>query len=249
METKTVLAVGAGIGLGILIALIAFISIQITQTIPHEIKAAECTADPSQSVIILPEPDYTGLSVEEAIANRRSVRNYTEEKLSLEELSQILWAAQGITDESGKRTAPSAGALYPIELYVVPNKVEGVRCGIYHYVPEEHKLALFMEGNFTDAVYSAALGQEHVRDAAAVIVFTAVHERTALKYGDSADRYIAMEAGHISENILLESTSLGLGSVPVGAFDQEGFDGLLGINGTGESVLYLNCIGKTTEQT
>jgi len=244
METKSVLQIGIGIALGLLVAVIAFTSLQIIPTSPYEIKAAECTIDPSQSVIELPPPDYTGLSVESAIADRRSLRSYTEEEITLEELSQILWAAQGITDESGKRTAPSAGALYPIELYVVPNRVSNVDCGVYHYVPDEHKLVLHQEGNFTEAVYHTALAQEHVKDAAVVIIFTAVRERTASKYGDSADKYIAMEAGHISENILLESVSLGLGAVPVGAFDQNGLDELLGITGSGESALYLNCIGK-----
>ena len=244
MENRTVLAAGAGIALGIIVSLMAFIAVQTVPRTAYEIEAVECTADPDQSVIMLPEPAYRGMSVEEAIAERRSVRSYTDEEITLNELSQILWAAQGITDEGGKRAAPSAGALYPIELYVVPNRVENISCGIYHYVPEEHKLVLSREGNFTEAVYSAALGQEHVRDSAAVIIFTSVRERTASRYGDAAERYIAMEAGHISENILLESVSLGLGAVPVGAFDREGLDGLLGINGTGESSLYLNCVGR-----
>ncbi|NYZ61042.1 SagB/ThcOx family dehydrogenase [Candidatus Micrarchaeota archaeon] len=195
--------------------------------------------------MVLPPPNYTGLSVEEAIAERRSVREYSNEGISLQELSQILWAAQGITDEGGKRAAPSAGALYPIELYIVPSRIEGLSCGIYHYVPSGHKLVLFKEGNFSEGVYHASNGQQHVRDAAAVIIFTAVRERTAQKYGESADTLIAMEAGHISENILLQSVSLDLGAVPVGGFDQGALDQLLGINGTGESSLYLNCIGGT----
>ncbi len=235
---------GLGISLGLLIAAIAFVLIHFVPGVSYEIEAVECSVDPSLSIIELPEPNYTGLSVEEAIAERRSVRSYSDEELSLEELSQILWAAQGITDESGKRAAPSAGALYPIELYVVPNKLEGATCGIYHYVPERHKLVLFREGNFTEGIYTAAFRQEAVRDAAVVIIFTAVRERTAAKYGEMADTFIAIEAGHISENILLESVSLGLGAVPIGGFEKERLDELLGIGG-GESSIYLNCIGKT----
>jgi len=243
-----VLHVGAGIVLGILIAVIAFVSIQIIPK-TYSVEAAECSLDPKQSVIVLPEPDYTGLSVEEAITGRRSVRDFSDEEMTLGEISQILWAAQGITGENGKRAAPSAGALYPIELYVVPNKLEGVDCGIYHYVPEEHKLVLFREGNFTESVYTAALSQEAVKDAAVVIVFTGIRERVAVKYGAVADTYIAMEAGHISENILLESVSLGLGAVPLGGFDKYALEELLGMKDTEESVLYLNCIGKPTEKT
>jgi len=209
-----------------------------------EVKAANCSTDLSQSEIILPQPQYKGLSVEEAISKRRSVRDFGDQPLTKQELSQLLWAGQGITDPNGARAAPSAGGLYPIELYVVPNRVEGIGCGIYHYVPQGHKLVLFKEGNFSDAVYRAGLSQNALKDAAAVIVFSAVRERTAKKYGDTSDRFIAIEAGHISENILLESVSLGLGAVPIGGFDQTGMDKAIGINGTGESAIYLNAIGK-----
>ncbi len=210
----------------------------------YEIRAANCTIAPEQSVIMLPAPNLTGVSVEEAIGRRRSVRDFDGSPISQAELSQILWAAQGISGEGGKRSAPSAGALYPIELYVVPNRIEGISCGIYHYVPQEHKLVLHEEGNFTDAVFRSALSQHAVRDAAAVLIFTSVRERTASKYGDAADRYIAMEAGHISQNVLLESVSLGLGAVPIGAFDAEAMDRLLAINGSGESAVYINALGR-----
>lgn len=242
---REVFAIAFGIVLGVLATLAAFFLVQMTPGPSYEIRAVNCTFDPTQSEMVLPPPNYTGLSVEEAIAERRSVREYSNEGISLQELSQILWAAQGITDEGGKRAAPSAGALYPIELYIVPSRIEGLSCGIYHYVPSGHKLVLFKEGNFSEGVYHASNGQQHVRDAAAVIIFTAVRERTAQKYGESADTLIAMEAGHISENILLQSVSLDLGAVPVGGFDQGALDQLLGINGTGESSLYLNCIGGT----
>jgi len=241
---REVFAIAFGIVLGVLVTLAALFSPQILPPPSYEISVSECSSDPSQSEIILPPPNHSGSTVEDAIAQRRSVREYSASPITLAELSQILWAAQGITGESGGRAAPSAGALYPIELYIVPSRIEGLSCGIYHYVPSGHKLVLFKEGNFTEGVYRAAGSQVHVRDAAAVIIFTAVRERTAQKYGESADTLIAMEAGHISENILLQSVSLGLGAVPVGGFDQRALDQLLGINGSGESSLYLNCIGR-----
>lgn len=209
----------------------------------EEVVGMECSSNPAQSGIILPEPDYSGISVEEAIKWRRSVREYNRENITLEEMSLLLWAGQGITSERGMRAAPSAGALYPVELYVVPNRVDGVYCGIYKYIPEEHKLVLVQEGGFRDEVAEAALGQECVRNAAAIIIMTSVRERTAVKYGERSDLYIAMEAGHISENILLEAVSLGLGAVPVGGFSTEEMDEVLGVK-EGERSLYLVAVGK-----
>ncbi len=209
----------------------------------EEVVGMECSSNPAQSEITLPEPGYSGIGLEEAIKERRSVREYTGENITLEELSMLLWSGQGITSDWGGRAAPSAGALYPIELYVVPNRVEGVYCGIYRYVPQEHKLVLVREGDFGEEVAAAALEQKWVRDAAAVIVMTAVRERTASKYGDASDRYIAMEAGHISENILLEATSLGLGAVPVGGFVPGEMDSVLGLE-DGENSLYITAVGK-----
>jgi SagB-type dehydrogenase family enzyme len=126
---------------------------------------------------------------------------------------------------------------------VVPNKVEGVDCGIYKYVPQGHKLVLVREGAFGEDMFDACMGQTCVRDAAVVIVMTAVRERTASKYGEAADTLIAMEAGHISENILLEAVSLGLGAVPVGGFEPAEVDSILGV-GEGESALYVAAVGK-----
>ncbi|MBD3398452.1 SagB/ThcOx family dehydrogenase [Candidatus Micrarchaeota archaeon] len=209
----------------------------------EEVVGVECSSNPAQSEINLPEPDYSGINVEEAIKGRRSVREYTRENITVEELSMLLWAGQGITSEWGGRAAPSAGALYPIELYVMPNKVAGGSCGIYRYIPDGHKLVLVREGDFREEVAAAALGQEWIKDAAVVIIMTSVRERTAGKYGDAADRYIAMEAGHISENILLEAVSLGLGAVPVGAIDGEAMDELLGAE-EGETAIYINAIGR-----
>ncbi|HNT60825.1 MAG TPA: SagB/ThcOx family dehydrogenase [Candidatus Bilamarchaeaceae archaeon] len=244
MEINTALAIGIGIGIGVLATLAAVFLPQFLPQAPHEIRAHPCASDPSESEITLPPPSHSGLSVEEAISSRRSVRSYSDSGITLSELSQLLWAAQGITGEGGLRSAPSAGALYPIDIYIYPNRVEGASCGIYRYVPDGHRLVLAREGDFSDALCQASFGQRPVCDAAAVFIFAAKRGRVAQKYGESSDAFIAMEAGHISQNVLLESVSLGLGAVPVGAFSRESVDRLLGINGGGESSIYINCVGR-----
>jgi SagB-type dehydrogenase family enzyme len=133
--------------------------------------------------------------------------------LSREEISQLLWAAQGITDPSGKRTAPSAGALYPLELYVATGD------GFHHYRPAEHVLRVVNESDLRPALHGAALQQSAVLDAPAVFVVTAVYSRTEAKYGaQRSPRYVHLEAGHAAQNILLQAVALGLGAVPIGAF-------------------------------
>ncbi|MFQ6050120.1 MAG: SagB/ThcOx family dehydrogenase [Candidatus Hydrothermarchaeota archaeon] len=165
-------------------------------------------------IIMLPEPRYTSnKSVEEAILERRSIREYSEKNLSLEEISQILWAAQGITYRpKGFRTAPSAGALYPMEIYVVTKE------GIYHYDPWTHSLEQKYAGDVRKNLSKAALDQEWVREAPVDIIITAVFERTKRKYGERGERYVYMEAGHVAQNIYLQCVSLNLGTTVVGAF-------------------------------
>lgn len=182
------------------------------------------TAAPAASVS-LPEPTLTGgLALEAAIARRRSVRTFTNEALTEAELGQLAWAGQGITDAiSGHRAAPSAGALYPIELYVVT--AEGVR----RYLPGEHAFELAPEGDRRAALQAASLNQESITDAPAVVVIAGVYARTAGKYGDRAERYVHMEAGCVAQNVLLEATSLGLGAVPIGAFEDAEVSRALGL--------------------
>nr|QNO52209.1 hypothetical protein LFOEMHHC_00035 [Methanosarcinales archaeon ANME-1 ERB6] len=169
--------------------------------------------------IKLPEPSYTGnTSVETALSKRRSIRDYSGENLTLDEVSQLLWAAQGITAPWGGRTAPSAGALYPLELYVVVGDVEGIDKGVYKYSREEHELEKVKEGDIRAELAEAAVGQECIRDAAIDIVFTAVYERTTRKYGERGIRYVHMEAGHAAQNVYLQAVSLDLGTVVIGAF-------------------------------
>nr|WP_048147924.1 SagB/ThcOx family dehydrogenase [Palaeococcus ferrophilus] len=191
--------------------------------------------------VSLPAPRTRGdMSVEEAIARRMSVREYRDEPLTLEELSQLLWAAQGITHD-GKRSAPSAGATYPFELYVVVGSVEGLSPGVYHYDPSEHSLSLVREGDFRGELQRAALNQEWVGKAAVDIVLVAFYERTTEYYGDRGVRYVHMEAGHIGENIYLQATALNLGTVAVGAFND---DEVAKIVGTEGRPLYIFPVGR-----
>jgi SagB-type dehydrogenase family enzyme len=170
----------------------------------------------------LPQPLLAGsVSVEEALLDRRSVREYSDKSLTLEEASQLLWAAQGVTADWGGRTAPSAGALYPLELYLAAVRIEGLAAGVYKYVPNGHALVVVRQGDVARELADAALGQGSVRDAAAVLAFTAVYERTTARYSERGIRYVHMEAGHAAQNVLLQSSALGLGCVVVGAFDDD----------------------------
>jgi SagB-type dehydrogenase family enzyme len=170
----------------------------------------------------LSQPRLAGsVSVEEALRDRRSVREYSDDSLSLEDVSQLLWAAQGVTADWGGRTAPSAGALYPLELYLASVRIEGLAAGVYRYVPNGHELVVVRQGDVARELADAALGQGSVGDAAAVLAFTAVYERTTAKYAERGMRYVHMEAGHAAQNALLQATALGLGCVVVGAFDDD----------------------------
>jgi len=163
--------------------------------------------------IALPAPRLEGeMSLEEAIANRRSVREFTDEPLSREEISQLLWAAQGFTDPRGLRSAPSAGALYPLELYVA------VADGAYHYLPQGHALQVVSEEDLRHDLWEAGLRQGALQQAPAIFVVAAVYQRTEAKYGERAERYVKLEAGHAAQNILLQAVALELGAVPIGAF-------------------------------
>lgn len=167
----------------------------------------------------LPEPQYTGkLSIEETLLKRRSVRDYKDDHVTLAEVSQLLWAAQGITAPGGFRTAPSAGALYPLEIYVVAGNVDDLPDGVYKYKPHRHELVRILEGDKRAELCSAALGQSCIKDGSAVIVFSAIYERTTGKYGERGVRYAHIETGHAVQNVYLQAVSLNLGTVVVGAF-------------------------------
>ncbi|MHC1611019.1 MAG: SagB/ThcOx family dehydrogenase [Candidatus Methanospirareceae archaeon] len=194
--------------------------------------------------IKLPEPKYdSNTSVEEALRERRSIRAYKDEALTLTEVSQLLWAAQGITDPRGFRTAPSAGALYPLEVYVVIGNVEGVTEGVYKYKPHEHELLKVRSGDVRDGLSVAALGQSFVGEGSIVIVFSAVYERTTQRYGDRGIRYVHMEAGHAAQNVYLQAVSLNLGTVVVGAFKDDEVRRILNMPDE-EHPLYIMPVGK-----
>jgi SagB-type dehydrogenase family enzyme len=176
-----------------------------------------------QNTIQLPSPNYkSNTSIEEALLNRRSVRDYNSEQLSLPEVSQILWSAQGITDTAeGLRTAPSAGALYPLEIYLIAANVKDLTAGIYKYIPQDHSLKKISEGDKRTEISNASLKQESISSSSAIVVITAIYERTSVKYGKRTERYVSMEVGHVGQNIYLQAVSLGLGTVMVGAFNDE----------------------------
>ncbi|MCX8108831.1 MAG: SagB/ThcOx family dehydrogenase [Verrucomicrobiae bacterium] len=178
------------------------------------------------------------MSVEEAIVSRRSIRSYSGVPLTDDELSQLLWAAQGITDtRRNYRAAPSAGATFPLETYVV------TQTGIYRYDPPRHALEELKTGDLRRKLASAAYEQSFVAEAGATIVFAAVPQRTTQRYGTRGHMYIHMEAGHAAQNVHLQAVALGLGSVPVGAFDDDAVASVLGLP-RGQIPLYLIPVGR-----
>ena len=196
------------------------------------------------NVMKLPEPRYDSkVSLEESLLQRRSIRSYTGQPLTLQEVSQLLWAAQGITDPGGLRTAPSAGALYPLELYVVVGDVQDLAPSVYRYEPDGHQLVKIIDGDKRAELASAALGQSCVKEGAAAFVFTGVYERTTGKYGDRGIRYVHIEVGHAAQNLCLQATAMGLGAVTVGAFSDEQMTRLLNLPEK-EQPLYIIPVGR-----
>ncbi len=194
--------------------------------------------------IALPEPRYdSNVSVEESILQRRSVRDYSDEALTLPELAQLLWAAQGITDPAGLRAAPSAGATYPLEIYAVVGNVEGIAKGIYRYEPHQHKLMKVVDGEQREALAQAALNQQFIAQAPVNLVITAIYERTTQRYGERGIRYVHMEAGHAAQNVYLQSVTLNLGTVVVGAFNDKQVATVLALPGN-EIPLYIIPVGR-----
>jgi SagB-type dehydrogenase family enzyme len=175
-------------------------------------------------------------SLEETLRRRHSVRDFTDEELTEAEVLALFWAAQGVTHGSGLRTAPSAGALYPLELYVV------LPDGCFRYNPNRDEMTEHVKGDLRKALAAEALGQDPVRGAPAVFVFTAVYARTEAKYGDRAARYVHLEVGHAAQNLLLTATALNLGAVPIGAFSDAGVQRVLSLPDK-HAPLYLIPVG------
>lgn len=195
-------------------------------------------------VIKLPEPRQDSkTSVEWALRLRRSVREFRKEALTLAEVSQLLWAALGITDPEGKRTAPSAGALYPLEVFLVSGGQDELLAGVYRYRPQGHELIPMVEGDQRAKLAAAALEQDWLNDAPVTIAIAAVYERTARKYKQRAERYVHMEVGHVAQNVHLQAVALDLGTVVVGAFDDAEVKRILTL-AVNEEPLCLMPVGK-----
>lgn len=196
--------------------------------------------------IKLPEPKKTGeVSLEEAIQKRRSRRDFADKPLTLKQISQILWAAQGITDEStGFRAAPSAGALYPLELYLVVKDggAEGLVGGVYYYQPESHSLQTHLKEVVYNDFVSACLGQSAVSQAPVSLIIAAEYRRTTGKYGEKGKRYVEIEVGHVGQNVYLQAETLGLGTCAIGAYNDQEVLKILNLPAT-QRLLYVMPIG------
>ena len=184
------------------------------------------------------------------LQNRRSLRAYSDEALDLNHLAFLLWSSQGLTAQAGKhylRTAPSAGALYPIETYLSVQNVEGIASGLYHFDPVLFQLELLKDKDMKVDISRAFLDQTFMKNAAVNLIWTAIAARTMVKYGDRGGRYLLLEAAHICQNVLLAAEAMGCGSCPVAAFYDEEVNTLLNIDGIEETTLYAASIGKKVE--
>ncbi|HAT2067038.1 TPA: SagB/ThcOx family dehydrogenase [Legionella pneumophila] len=218
------------VGLVIITILTCFFLILIPKQLSKKSKIVSQTAFPIE--IQLPDPAYSSpISIEEALKKRRSIRQYKNQPITLQQVSQLLWAAQGITSGTGLRTAPSAGACYPLELYFIASNVSNLSPGVYHYEPTKHTLKQLKAEDISSQLAQAALGQQAVKSSAANIVITAVFSRMTKKYGKIGRRFALMEAGHVAQNIYLQSVSLNLATVSIGAFDITQVRESLGIKG------------------
>jgi len=194
--------------------------------------------------IKLPDPLLDGrISLEQSLLKRRCIRNFSNEALTLQEVSQLLWAAQGITSPKGYRTCPSAGALYPLEILVITGNVLDMDSGAYRYTPKNHELTLTLEGDLRPALAGAGLKQSSIQNAAINFVLSAVYDRTTWKYGQRGIQYVHMETGHAAQNVCLQATALGLGTVMIGAFRDNNVKEALNLS-VDEEPLYILPVGK-----
>ena len=186
------------------------------------------------------------MSLDQTLKQRKSVRDFQDKPISKGQLAYLLWASTGIQRLEGGyefRTAPSAGALYPIETYLVVNNVKAVEAGIYHYSIRSHQLEQLRRGDFSRQIAAAALGQTMCATASVVFVWSAVFERCKWKYGQRAYRYIYLDAGHIAENLALAAVSLNRGSCEIGALYDEEANAVVGVDGIDESVICMAVVG------
>ncbi len=202
---------------------------------------------PNSTKIVLPFPkSIETMSLYEALKKRRSIRTFSQKPMTTEQLSYLLWASTGIQrKENGYefRTAPSAGALYPIETYLIANNVRGLEKALYHYSIKSHQLEELKSGDFSRSIARAALDQKMFLGAAIIFVWTAIFYRSKWKYRQRAYRYVYLDAGHIAQNLALSATSIGLGSCQVGAFYDDEVNEIVGVDGEEESAIYLSVVG------
>ncbi len=201
---------------------------------------------PDAKKVLIPRPVKPLKDVWQCFEERRSVRKYSRRPLPLEYLSSLLWASQGVTAIHGRylfRTAPSAGALYPIETYLCVNDCLSLQQGLYHYEVASAGLELMVDGDFGQELTLAALGQNMCNKAPVVFIWSAISRRTMSKYGSRGMRYVFMDVAHICENLLLAASALGLGACPIGAFFDDELNSLLGLDGIDETVVYMASVG------
>ncbi len=192
-------------------------------------------------------PEFPETSLKEVLLRRRSRRRYSKEPLSLKEIEILASGATGITGREGPyflRTYPSAGALYPIETYLLINNVHEIPQGIYHLDVLSWELVLIREGNFGYAFQEACLGQPMLSTCGVTFLWSAIFRRTLSKYGSRGLRYIFMDVAHLCENLLLTAEALSLSACPIGAFEDDKVNLLIGLDGEEESVIYLATVGK-----
>lgn len=203
--------------------------------------------------ISIPDPDFSmgaGKDLWRLLKERRSRREFEPEPLAPNEFSLLLWACQGVTrrvERFAFRAAPSAGALYPDDTYVVVNSVEGIEKGVYLYLPEDHSLEQIEEGDFRGRTVRAGLGQEMLGRGAVAFIWSAVMERSLWKYRQRAYRYIYLDAGHICQNLYLACQALGLGCCGVAAFLDDAVNAIIGVDGMKETAIYMAAVGKVQD--
>lgn len=201
---------------------------------------------PDVAKIQLPEPGITDASLETVVSQRKSVRSFADKSLTVEQLSRLLVTADGITHTSGSwqmRSAPSGGALYPIDIYVIASNVESLDQGLYHFQVSDSSLELVAKGDYARAIHVASHEQSAVGSSPITVILSARFDRSTVKYSDRGYRYTYMEAGSICQNIYLQATALGLGTVAVGAFNDDSLNELLGIDGQDEAGLLIMPVG------
>jgi len=208
-------------------------------------RAAE--AHKSKQIVLPPARLRSRHSLERALFERRSIREYAKKPVAIAELAQLLWSCQGITSKDGLRAAPSAGALYPLEIYAACDRVEGLAAGAYHYLPglREHSLELVRKGVLGRQLFGLSTQQDFIRDVAVNIIIATVTSRMEKQYGEAALRYVLLEMGHAAQNIHLQAEALGCGSVAVGYLKEKEVRELLGIEA---EPLYMVSVGRKAEQ-